>query len=412
MSGYDTLNFGYIASGDDEIASFLRNTQGLVNIRDSSLAPSAGDALIATSSTEASWAPIPPTTAALSAVLGVGNTTGANNIVVQQQLQMPIAAPVGTTNLLNVTSGAGVPTSAGVRDGSLYFDTTGNALYVFDSGSGWILPTAAPGTTPTIAQVLTAGSTTTAGQIITMDTGMKVATEGLRDANGNKTFKILPAVAGKTSSVNAYVDSGIVGISASDPNAALDVDLDISPQLDGDVNFITTSAGQVHTNSFFHSDLQTYSGGGSITALSIPPGGDPVQLIAAGGFTRLQLASVFADVNVDSTATVDLVNNRIDLPAGDSTWLITATAVFQETVNHTNSINQLTEIRLVLGATNIALATQLTYFPSSSNAYTVNISAIARVSGVGPNRVYVDHTNSSNAEVGVNTYRLQAARIN
>lgn len=109
-------------------------------------------------------------TPALSAVLAVGNTTGANNLVINQQLHLPLAEATNTTNLLNVTTGAGVPTSIGVREGSLYYDSTGNDLYIFDSVSGWLTVGAAA---QNLSSVLAVGNSSGANNIV-MNTGQSI----------------------------------------------------------------------------------------------------------------------------------------------------------------------------------------------------------------------------------------------
>jgi hypothetical protein len=164
MSGYDTLNFGYIPAEDNEVASFLRNTGGLVNIRDSSLPPTPGQILTAIDANNAAWSNLSEVQGWPN-VLALNNTSGANDVIIQQELQMPIGAATNTTALLNVTSGAGTPTSVlanGVRPGSLYFDNTANLLWVFD-GVVWTNTFAGANTW---AQILAAGNTSGANDVV------------------------------------------------------------------------------------------------------------------------------------------------------------------------------------------------------------------------------------------------------
>lgn len=411
MSGYDTLNFGYVSAEDSEVASFLRNTQGLVNIRDSSLAPSSGDVLIATSSTEASWAPIPPNPGPLASVLALGNTTGANNIVVQQQLQLPIGVATGSTNLLNVTSGAGVPTSAGVREGSLYYNTTGNALYVYDAGSGWI---SATGSTPTIAQVLTVGNTAIAGQQIDMGGGIRLTGSGINDANNNATLIVFPAAVASVKSIQLQSGTVAASITATDTsNPALDTDLDIAPGANGDVNFLTTATGQVHTSSYYSSDKQTRVGVSRLTNYSVPPGPDTAQTIPAGATVRVQVAKVLFDDNVDGIAYADLINNRITIPGVASTWMISANLVGEEEgFSHSNMCTMKLSLKIDDGVNVSEYARDAHRFPPEVTGFACNLCVILNPSLAGPNRVYCDLTNNSDTTVRIETYRLRAARIN
>lgn len=221
MSGYDTLNFGYIPAEDSEIASFLRNTGGLVNIRDSSLPPTPGQILTAIDANNASWANLAEIQG-WSNVLALNNQSGANDVIVQQKLEMPNGAATNTTALFNVTSGAGVPTSAGVRPGSLYFDDTANQLWIYD-GAAWTNSF----TSPTWAQVLLAGNTSGAtnptidaaqqiiftGDIMVGGTGIAASTAGANNivmGRGAVNLGSANTIMGRLAKVNFACNNNVV----------------------------------------------------------------------------------------------------------------------------------------------------------------------------------------------------------
>lgn len=56
--------------------------------------------------------------------------------VIPGSLQLPAGEPVGTTNVLSITSTAGVPTDLTIPVGSLVYDSAGTTLYIFN-GVGW-----------------------------------------------------------------------------------------------------------------------------------------------------------------------------------------------------------------------------------------------------------------------------------
>lgn len=144
------------------------------------------------------------TTEDLATTLAAGNTTGANNIVVQQKLTMPTAAPTTTTNLLNVTTGAGVPTgTSGVNAGSLYYNTSDGKLYVYN-GSTWS-PSAYVTGADTLSTVLARGNTSGASNII-MGTGQSVQFTGASTGN----------------SIINTVQTGVTNRTISLPNLAAD----------------------------------------------------------------------------------------------------------------------------------------------------------------------------------------------
>lgn len=108
-----------------------------------------------------------------SVAIGAGvSTTGPNQIVLGQpgwttsvpgDLQLPLAAPLATTNLLAVTTMAGTPTST-PRVGSIAMDDTNRLLYMYTTASGWVtVGAAAP--TPALSAVLAVGNTTGANNI-------------------------------------------------------------------------------------------------------------------------------------------------------------------------------------------------------------------------------------------------------
>lgn len=101
-------------------------------------------------------------TTSLSGVLSAGNSTGSNNIVVQQSLIMPVGQPANTTNLLNITSGPNPPTAVGVPLGSMYFNTTNSLVYIYGS-TGW---TTSVTSAAALSAVLAAGNTTGGSNII------------------------------------------------------------------------------------------------------------------------------------------------------------------------------------------------------------------------------------------------------
>lgn len=78
--------------------------------------------------------PFTTTTAANQIMMGTTSTT----VTVPGQLAMPITQPTNSDNLLSVTSGAGTPTSVGVANGSLWWDTAAKIFWIYDSVSGWI----------------------------------------------------------------------------------------------------------------------------------------------------------------------------------------------------------------------------------------------------------------------------------
>lgn len=99
------------------------------------------------------------TTAAGEIVLGQASATTTIN----GKLQLPLAAPTNTTNLLSITTVPGVPVSA-PRAGSLALDDTNQKLYMYTTASGWLDVAGTPAT-PTLAQVLAAGNSTGANNI-------------------------------------------------------------------------------------------------------------------------------------------------------------------------------------------------------------------------------------------------------
>lgn len=415
MSGIDTLNLGWIEGGDTEIASFLRNTGGLVNIRDSSLPPAAGDALIAIDAQNAAWSPIPSGTQDLQSVLSYGNSTGSFDIVAQQKIRMPNAAPTGTTNLLNVTTGAGAPTSAvGVNEGSLYYDSTNNLLYVYDTVSGWITNySTGAGAVPTLAQVLTVGSTASVGQVISMNTGMKLAQAGILDVNSNTVLNVINNVAG--TNAHTRISAGAANAAISTVNTvapASDVALVVTPQNNGAVNFMTSASSQVYTDSYFASKNQTRMGGAKLTASSVPPGPDPIQTVGATAFVRLVFNGILFDDNNSGGSYIDNANDWLVIPPGIATWMISANVAGREAADHTNSITL--RFRLVVDDTVVlsSLATDFVQFPSSSQNFSSNMCIVYGSSATNPQRVYVDFNNTANANVEIITYRLKAVRIN
>lgn len=224
MSGYDTLNFGYIPADDSEIASFLRNTGGLVNIRDNSLPPTAGQVLTAINSTNAAWANLAEVQGWAN-VLALNNQSGANDVIVQQELQMPIGVATNSTALLNITSGAGSPTSVlgdGVRPGSLYFDNTANVLWLFDgaawtnsfTGSTWANVLAAGATSGATNPIITAGQQIVYnGDILMGGTGVASSTAGSNNivaGNGAVNLGSYNTVIGRQAKVNFATDNNVV----------------------------------------------------------------------------------------------------------------------------------------------------------------------------------------------------------
>lgn len=407
---YGTKTYGYVPA-ESGPASLLKTLSGTVRVSNS-LSPTAGQILTATSTTNAVWATPVPVAASLSATLAVGNTTGANDIAVQQQLQLPVGAATNTTNLLNVTSGAGAPTSAGVREGSLYYDTTGNALYVYDTVSGWILP--ASSSVGTIAQVLTVGNTAIAGQQIDMGGGIRLTGNGINDANNNATLIVFPAAVASVKSIQLQSGTAAASITATDTsNPALDTDLDIAPGANGDVNFLTTATGQVHTSSYYSSDKQTRVGVSRLTNYSVPPGPDTAQTIPAGATVRVQVAKVLFDDNVDGIAYADLINNRITIPGVASTWMISANLVGEEEgFSHSNMCTMKLSLKIDDGVNVSEYARDAHRFPPEVTGFACNLCVILNPSLAGPNRVYCDLTNNSDTTVRIETYRLRAARIN
>lgn len=413
MSGYDTLNFGYVSAEDSEVASFLRNTQGLVNIRDSSLAPSSGDVLIATSSTEASWAPIPPNPGPLSSVLALGNTTGANNIVVQQQLQLPIGVATGSTNLLNVTSGAGVPTSAGVREGSLYYDTTGNALYVYDAVSGWISTTGGGGPTPTLSQVLTAGNVAGALQRIEFNSGTKISQVGLLDTNDNTVLSIKTALPGTRVGIQLENGAAEATIKALDQLIpANTVDLDLAPSNNGDINLLTSPTAQTHTTSFFSSGKQTRAGLANLTVLSVPAPlfPDVTQVVTGGTTTWVRFGRVSFDDNVDGLTYANTTTDRIEIPAGQSTWMVTMNLAFRENAIHGNAVLRI-RLNSYDGTDDTVLAVDQNVWMPFQEFGSSNLSCIHSVGNTNYSHLWVEFQNTS-SDIVITTARLHAVRIN
>lgn len=414
MSGIDTLTLGWIEGGDTEIASFLRNTAGLVNIRDSSLAPAPGDTLIAIDATNAAWGPIPSGTQDLQSVLSYGNTTGAFDIIAQQKIRMPNAQPTTTTNLLNVTTGAGTPTSAGVQEGSLYYDSTNNLLYVYDTVSGWITNYSTGGaSTPSLDQVLTVGSVASVGQVISMNAGMQLAEDGILDSNNNSVAAISTAAVGSNSGLALSAGLTTAFISAVNTvSPAADVNLNLLPQHQGNVNFVTGANAQVSTTSYYASDRQTRVGGSKLTPGSTPPGPDPFQTVAASGFVRLVMNGILFDDNVTGTSYISLANDWLELPAGTDTWIISSNVEGREQANHTN--NSTLRFRLMVDntVTLSTLATDFVSFPSSQTVFSSNMSMVYGSNAAGINRVYVDFVNQANQNVEIITYRLKAVRVN
>jgi hypothetical protein len=114
-------------------------------------------------------------TSAFSQSVAIGanvSTTAVNQIalglsgwttVVPGALQLPLAAPLNSTNLLAVTTVAGTPTSV-PRVGSVVMDDTNKLLYMYTTASGWVTVGAAS-PTPALSAVLAVGNTTGANDI-------------------------------------------------------------------------------------------------------------------------------------------------------------------------------------------------------------------------------------------------------
>lgn len=185
--GFATLNFGFVPDGDNEIASFLRNTSTLVQINESG-PPVAGQVLVATGADKAIWSDTPENQS-LEEVLNVGNATGANDIIVQQKLTMsPVPQPQNTLNLLSVSVIEGTPLSTaldGVIEGSYVFDRVGKAMYYFD-GDVWVQMFDILNNVPNLQQVSDSGNTTTTAiNVQATLTADEVRTNQLRPQTGN-----------------------------------------------------------------------------------------------------------------------------------------------------------------------------------------------------------------------------------
>lgn len=290
MSGIDTLNLGWIEGGDTEIASFLRNTAGLVNIRDSSLAPAPGDTLIAIDATNAAWGPIPSGTQDLQSVLSYGNTTGAFDIVAQQKIRMPNAQPTTTTNLLNVTTGAGAPTSAGVQEGSLYYDSVANLMYIYDTTSGWITGYAGGGATPALSAVLGVGSTTGANNI-SVNSGQQLGyAAGIRiggNASVSGASTATGIVVGNASTTVGNTNALAIGNNAVANGLSSTVigNLSTSSAIAGVAVGFTCATGSGTSNVAIGSNVSTSTGGFNIcvgSTSTITALGDQNTAIGAG----------------------------------------------------------------------------------------------------------------------------------
>lgn len=111
------------------------------------------------------------------------NSTGTlwlnDDVKVTGSLEMPLAEPTNTTNLLNITTISGVPTSSvGVSPGSMVFDDTNNDLYIYN-GAAWVkyLDTTDTPAAPTLSNVLAAGNFSGPSDIA-MQAGRKIEFSG------------------------------------------------------------------------------------------------------------------------------------------------------------------------------------------------------------------------------------------
>lgn len=132
----------------------------------------AGDVLgpgAATDNAVVRWNGVTGTLVADSTVI----ISDVGGVTVPGPLQMPLAEPLNTTNVLNVTTVPGVPTGAPANAGSMIYDTAGQDLYIWN-GATWdnFSPTALPtseslsiaggGNNPSLAVVTTFITTTAA----------------------------------------------------------------------------------------------------------------------------------------------------------------------------------------------------------------------------------------------------------
>lgn len=222
--GFETLNFGFVPEADSEIASFLRNTGGLVNIRDSSLPPTAGQILVAIDDKNAAWSNLAEVQS-WSAVLALGNNSGTNDVVVDQELQMPTGQALNSTNLLNITEGAGLPTAGvaqGVRAGSLWWDSVGKKMYAFDAvGDAWLPQSDSPqGWDDVLAVDNTSGAnnpTINSGQYLLFGGNVRISGNGQVPVTGGTDAVQIGnlAVASDTNTI-AVGKSAAVGAAATD----------------------------------------------------------------------------------------------------------------------------------------------------------------------------------------------------